>query len=180
VNIVGDIRIEEVIDENRLTGRNRNLDTVRKVVYHTRVYSPSMGTWYDHQGNILVGVGYRNAFGGDENSMTAYKMPGNTKHVYSADMIIMTRFGCDSFTVPKNRWGTDGRVYSKGIELGFFLLGRGLDGFDMDSRERLWEKILQALSDVTGHPIDYIKDKERFMLEYKLKPRYFKKEFQFS
>lgn len=178
MNIIENIRVEEVIDENPLRGRV-NLPSVRKVVYTCRVFSQSTGMWYNREGNILVGVGYR-SFRGDPNMAEITKMPVSNKHLYQADMVIMTRFTCDTFTVLKNRWGIDGGRYSRGLDLGYFLVGHGLDAFDMDSRELLWENILEALHQVTDHPIDYIKDKERFMLGYKLKPRYVKTEFEFK
>lgn len=177
MNNIIDIRIDEVVDEHPRMGR-RNLDTVRKVVYKTRVFSQTTGMWYDREGHIVVAVGYRGAF--DGNGADVYKTPGGSRIIYQADMVIMTRFTSDMFAVVKNRWGIDSVRFDKGLDLGMFLIGRGLDGFGIEDRELIWENVLQALSDVTGHPKEYIRNKERFILNRSMRPRYYTKPLEFG
>jgi hypothetical protein len=171
MNTVRDIEIEEVtapaLPHN--TGGERRLDTVRRIRYTSRVYSQTTGTYYDHEGQFIVAVGYRGMGSDGPRTYT----PGGSRLIYQAELVITTRFGADIFVIAKNRWGVDSNSFSVGDDLGYHLITQGLSGFDLLSRERLVEKIFQALSDITGHPKEYIKNKERYVMNRRLQPRYY-------
>jgi len=145
--------------------------------FTARIYSETTRMYYDHEGSIIVSIANRAAIG---NELNAARVSGSMKFVYQAELVIVTDFSARRFKVVKNRYGVDGSEYRRGIDLGVFLIGRGLGDFDLLSRERITDKIFKALADITGWPKEYIKNRERFILEFQLKPKYNTKKFTFA
>jgi hypothetical protein len=170
---VNDIEINDVTHPR--TGEV--LETVKKIHYTILVYNDTTGMYNTRVGKILVGVGYEAPT--IDGLGTRYQMPGGNRHFYDSDLVIMTNFIADYFKIEKNRWGHDGNVFNKGLNLGQSFI-YNLEGFEISSRGRLWEAILQCMIDITGHPRDFIMDKEKYIMGSKLNPKYTPKRLKFE